>query len=486
MPIDRQVQQLLDHYASFGVPPFNTLTPEEARQQPTLADAARALLQQRGEAVSPEQVGDVTDQTISGPGGDLPIRIYRPKGSGPFPALVYFHGGGWVLGNLENADAACRALTNMAQCLVVSVNYRQAPEQPFPAAVDDACAATQWVIQNAESIDGDPQRVAVGGEGVGGNLATVTCLRARDQGNPLPIYQVLIYPVTNYAFDTPSYEENADNTALNRDTMRWFWQQYLPDEQAGQQPYASPLRAPDLSGLPPAVIITAEYDPLRDEGEAYAQRLRDAGVPVVSSRYTGMVHLFFRLMALLEPARKAVVEVAAGLRSAFSRAPELAQSGLIPLGAVVAAEVQTREKVQTGSPGLEQEAIVTQSTTQMAGSELVRQTAVKLNAQRDAERQENRQQEATQMTSSPQPPDDQRTPGTPIRPVNAPADEHDAADPVTASNESASVIPPDRDLQESATVIPTDIDEDRGITSTRPPGTATREGAPIIPTDTQQ
>ena len=281
------------------------------------------------------------------------------------------------------------------------------------------------------SIDGDPQRVAVGGESSGANLATVVCLRARDQGDPLPTYQALIYPVTNYAFDTPSYEENADNIVLSRDIMRWFWQQYLPDEQAGQYPYASPLRAPDLSGLPPAVIITAEYDPLRDEGEAYAQRLRAARVPVVSSRYAGMVHIFFRLMTLLEPAQKAVVEVAAGLRSAFSRTPELAPSDIMPLGAVVAAEEQARKKVQ--------------------------------------------------MTVSNQPPEDIRTPGTPIRPAPLPADERDATQPGAAASESAPIISPDTRVRESVPVIPTDLDEDRGVAATLPKGTAPSESAPLIP-----
>ncbi|HEU5198347.1 MAG TPA: alpha/beta hydrolase fold domain-containing protein [Ktedonobacterales bacterium] len=480
MPIDPQVQRLLDHYNRFGVPPFTTLTPEEARQQPTLVDAARELFGQQGEDASPESVGNVTDLAIPGPGGAVPIRIYRPTGSGPFPALVYIHGGGWVFGNLENTDVACHALTNMAQCLVVSVDYRRAPEHQYPAAVDDAYAAVQWVFENAASIDGDPQRVAVGGESAGGNLATVVCLRARDQGDPLPIYQALIYPVTNYAFDTPSYAENADNPALSRETMRWFWRHYLPDEQAGQQPYASPLRAPDLSGLPPAVIITAEYDPLRDEGEAYAQRLRDAGVPVVSSRYTGMVHLFFRLTALLEPARKALLEVAAGLRSAFSRAPELAQSDIKPLGAVVAAEAQTREGIQVGSLGLEQETPVPQSAEQMTGSELAHQTQARTH-ERDTAPQAHPQQEASQMTSPTQPPEDIRTPGTPIRPAPVPADERDATQPGEAASESAPVIPPDTRVQESAPIIPTDLDEDQGVAATLPPGAAPRESAPVIP-----
>ncbi|HEY7124014.1 MAG TPA: alpha/beta hydrolase [Ktedonobacterales bacterium] len=333
MPIDRRAQRLLDEYAGFGVPPLATLSPQEARKQPTLDDAIKVMLQKEGEPVTPEPVGSFEDMTL--PGKEIPVRIYQPGSQGPYPVLVYFHGGGWVLGSPAFCDAACRALTNLAQCIVVSVDYRLAPEHPFPAAVDDAFDTLQWVLENAPSIGGDPQRVAVGGESAGGNLATVATLRARDEGKPLPIYQVLVYPVLNYAFDTPSYTENADARPLSRESMRWFWKHYLPNEEAGTHPYASPLRAESLAGLPPALVITAEYDPLRDEGEAYAQRLSEAGVPVVLSRYKDMTHQFFAMLPVVEDAHKAVLEVAAGLRSAFSREPQATQAQR-PEGAKVA------------------------------------------------------------------------------------------------------------------------------------------------------
>jgi acetyl esterase len=323
MPIDRRVQKVLDEYEWFGVPPLATLSPQEARKQPMLDDAIKVLLQKEGEAAAPEPVDTVENVTI--PGKEIPVRIYRPGSEGPYPVLVYFHGGGWVLGSPDFCDASCRALTNLAQCIVVSVDYRLAPEHPFPAAVDDAFNALQWVLENAPSIGGDPLRVAVGGESAGGNLATVATLQARDEGRPLPISQVLIYPVLNFAFDTPSYTENADARPLSRESMRWFWKHYLPNEEAGAHPYASPLRAASLAGLPPALVITAEYDPLRDEGEAYAQRLSGAGAPVVLSRYKKMTHQFFAMLPVVEDARKAVIEVAAGLRSVFSREPQANQ-----------------------------------------------------------------------------------------------------------------------------------------------------------------
>ncbi len=347
MPIDRRVQKLLDEYEGFGVPPLATLSPQEARKQPMLEDAVKVLLQKEGEALAPEPVHTVENVTL--PGNNIPVRIYRPGSQGPYPVLVYFHGGGWVLGSPEFCDASCRALTNLAQCIVVSVDYRLAPEHPFPAAADDAFTALQWVLENAPSIGGDPLRVAVGGESAGGNLATVAALRACDEGKPLPISQVLVYPVLNYAFDTPSYEENADARPLSRDDMRWFWQHYLPNEEAGAHPYTSPLRAESLAGLPPALIITAEYDPLRDEGEAYAQRLSGAGVPIVLRRYKEMTHQFFAMLPVVEDAREAVIEVAAGLRSVFSREPQ-ANQALRPAGAGVTTE--TTEEAQRSDWGV--------------------------------------------------------------------------------------------------------------------------------------
>lgn len=268
-----------------------------------------------------EAVGDVSHQLIPGPDGELLVRIYRPKGNGPFPTLVYFHGGGWVIANLDVYDASCRALTNAANCMVVSVAYRQAPEHKFPAAAEDAYAATQWVLTNAARIKGDPKRVAVGGESAGGNLATVTCLMARDRKGKMPVHQMLVYPVTNYAFDTPSYQENANAKPLNQAMMKWFWGHYLSNAADGQNPYASPLRA-NLRGLPSATVITAEIDPLRSEGQAYAQRLREAGNAVKATNYTGVTHEFFGTGAVVNKAKQAVNEAAAGLRAGFvSKAP---------------------------------------------------------------------------------------------------------------------------------------------------------------------
>jgi acetyl esterase len=288
---------------------MHTLAPDEARRR----NAANA------QAMGPaEPVAEVRDRTVPGPGGPIPIRVYVPEGTGPFPALVYFHGGGWVIGSIATHDVTCRQIANAAGCMVVSVDYRLAPEHKYPAAVDDAYAATAWVFEHAASIGADPRRVAVGGDSAGGNLAAAVSLMARDRASFRPVLQLLIYPILNHDLDTPSYLENADGYLLTRDTMRWFWQCYLRRAEDGRDPYASPLRAEDLRGLAPALVITAEYDPLRDEGEAYAARLRDAGVPVALTRYDGMIHAFFRRTELFDQARVAMQEVADALRRAFA------------------------------------------------------------------------------------------------------------------------------------------------------------------------
>jgi acetyl esterase len=270
-------------------------------------------------AGEPEEVGKVENRTIPGPAGEIPVRIYTPYGQGPFPSLVYYHGGGWVVGDLDGADVPCRLLTNRANCVVVSVDYRLAPEHKFPAAVEDAYAAAKWVVENAPSIQVDPARVAVGGDSAGGNLAAVVALMARDRGGPSLLYQMLIYPVTHHAYNTDSYRENAEGYFLTKDMMVWFWNHYLRDEQDGKNPYASPLLADNLSGLPPALVITAEYDPLRDEGEAYAERLKAAGIPVEVTRYNGMIHGFFWMPGALEQGKKAIEQAANALKQAFSR-----------------------------------------------------------------------------------------------------------------------------------------------------------------------
>jgi acetyl esterase len=232
--------------------------------------------------------------------------------------LVYFHGGGWVLGSLEGSDHVSRELANTAGCLVVSVDYRLAPEHKFPAGLRDCEAAFEWAVANATSFGGDPARLAVGGDSAGGNLSTAVCLSARTRGRRAPIFQLLIYPVIDHDFDRASYHENAEGYMLTTDSMRWFWEQYVNSAAEMDDPLASPILAADLSGLPPALIITAEFDPLRDEGEAYADRLRQAGVPVVLSRYDGMIHGFFAMFPAIDKGRQAVGEASDALRSAFA------------------------------------------------------------------------------------------------------------------------------------------------------------------------
>ena len=306
--LDPQVRAFLDELESLDAPPLEALILEEARAA-ILADA---------EALGPpEPVAKVEDRTVPGPAGEIPIRVYAPEGTGPFPVLVYYHGGGWVLGSIPSHDSVCCQIANAAGCLVVSVEYRLAPEHKYPAAVDDAYAATGWVVDSAGEIGADPRRVAVGGDSAGGNLAAAVCLMARDRAAFQPVLQVLIYPITDYNLNTPSYLENAEGYLLTRETMKWFWQCYLEREEDGSQPFASPLRAEDLSGLPAALVITAEYDPLRDEGEAYAARLRDAGVPVTLTRYDGMIHAFIRRTALFDQAKVAMREVSEALKQAW-------------------------------------------------------------------------------------------------------------------------------------------------------------------------
>ncbi len=309
MPLDTQARALLDQMAAAGAPPFESLTPEQAREM---------IMQMRELAGPPEPVARVEDRVAATAAGPIPVRIYTPEAAGPLPMLVYFHGGGWVIGNLETVDAPCRALANRAGCLIVSVDYRLAPEHKFPAAAEDCYAATRWAAEHAAELGGDPARIAVGGDSAGGNLAAVVALMARERGGPRLAYQLLIYPVTNYDFSTPSYQENAEGYLLTKNAMVWFWDHYLRQPSDWEHPYASPLRAADLRGLPPAFVITAEYDPLRDEGEAYADRLRQAGVPTELRRYDGMIHGFFQMAGVFDQGKKVIADAAAALRAAFA------------------------------------------------------------------------------------------------------------------------------------------------------------------------
>ena len=310
MPYDPQVQAIWDQLERDQVPSLYTLSLAEARAADVAAVTAGAG---RG-----EPVGEVTDLTIPGPGGELPVRVYRPDGDGaPWPVLVYFFGGGWTLGNLETGDGVCRRLTNAARCATVAVQYRLAPEHKFPAAVRDCLAGTAWVAANAGDLGVDAARLAVGGDSAGGNLAAVVALLARDRGGPALAHQLLVCPITDYQADTPSMREVTGERFFNPNSVRWYWDHYLASPPDGANPLASPLRAADLSGLPPATVITAEYDPLRDEGELYAARLRDAGVPVDLTRYAGMMHGFFTMSAVLDGARLATEHAADRLRAAL-------------------------------------------------------------------------------------------------------------------------------------------------------------------------
>lgn len=312
MPLDPQARALLEQMAASGAAPLGAGSVADARQ------AIAAFAQLGGE---PEPVARTEDRQILGPRQATWIRIYTPAGSGPFAVLVYFHGGGWVLGNIETHDPVCRSLAKAAECIVVSVDYRLAPEHKFPAAAEDCYAATQWVMNSAPLINGDAYRVAVGGDSAGGNLAAVVALMARDKGDRAPVFQLLVYPVTDYYLPgTPSYQENADGYFLTRDDMAWFWNHYLSNEADAATPYACPLRAASLGGLPSAMVITAEFDPLRDEGEMYAARLRDAGVTATVVRYDGMIHGFFSMAGVLEQGKNAMARAADELRSVFARA----------------------------------------------------------------------------------------------------------------------------------------------------------------------
>ena len=278
------------------------------------ADARRAIEEQRPEqTLEPLPVARVENRTIPGPAGEIPVRIYWPASTvatsgGRAPGVVFFHGGGWVICDLDSHDGQCRALANGTDAVVVSVDYRLAPETKFPGPVDDCLAATRWVAANAAELGVDPTRLAVAGDSAGGNLTAAVALRARDDGGPPLVYQAMIYPVVDSSasrHDYPSKTENATGYFLTTDSMEWYRTQYLRTDADGDDPYCSPLFAESLAGLPPAFVITAEYDPLRDEGEEYARRLVAAGVPTEVYRAPGMFHGFFGMDAMLDGAKQA-------------------------------------------------------------------------------------------------------------------------------------------------------------------------------------
>jgi acetyl esterase len=311
MPLDAQAEDFLRRLAAANLPPFHEQAIEQLRDQ---MDMSTRFL---GEL---PKVARVEDRDIPGPGGLLRVRIITPlaAGTGPLAVLVYFHGGGWVLGNLESHEGICRSLANAGGVIVVIVDYRLAPEHRFPAAVLDAYTATRWAAEHAAEFGGDPLRIAVAGDSSGGNLAAVTCLMARDRGGPLLKFQVLLYPITDCDLDTKSYIENAEGYFLTRSEMAWYWDHYVKNAEDRLHPHASPLRAANLSGLPPALVLTAEFDVLRVEGEAYARRLQEAGVALKLRRYDGMIHGFIRRYPFFDQGRVAIEEIGRELRTALA------------------------------------------------------------------------------------------------------------------------------------------------------------------------
>jgi acetyl esterase len=310
--LDPQAKAVIDLVIKSGRPAFHQLSPKDARQ----------LFRETRPASTPPapEIGEVKDLAAEGPAGEIPVRLYRPKGAGSttaLPVLVYYHGGGWVIGDLETHDVLCRQITAAAGIAVVAVDYRLAPEHKFPAAIDDAWAATRWVVKQAARLGIDPSRLAVGGDSAGGNLAAVVALMARDAGGPAIRQQVLLYPVTDVMRETRTYADFADGYMLTRDSMRWFIAHYLRGRDDARDWRASPLRAPSLAGLPPALIVTAGFDPLRDEGESYAGRLRDAGVMVDYACYGGMVHGFLGMGKLIDTAMRAVDHIGGVVRQAL-------------------------------------------------------------------------------------------------------------------------------------------------------------------------
>lgn len=324
--LDSDMQGVVEQLIKFNPPPIENLDYANARNNPTFKNAVEEMASQSATVRTmnvampslPEQVDKVEHILIPTSEGEVNARIYRhDKDDTNAPVIVYFHGGGWVIADLNVYESSCRALCNAAEAIVVSVAYRQAPEAKFPAAHNDAYDATQWVLQNAAQIGGDPSRVAIVGESAGGNMAAAACLRAKEEGGLMPVAQVLVYPVADTSMSQASYAENQDTVPLKTAMMPWFMKYYLENEADKNHKYFNLVNVQDLSGLPPAIVITAEFDPLRDEGEQYAQNLANAGVSVKFQRFEGVVHEFFGLGGAVSKAADAVKFAAEGLQEVF-------------------------------------------------------------------------------------------------------------------------------------------------------------------------
>lgn len=315
---DAQMQAVLDNLAALKPIPIETLTAGEARYQPAFVDALKLTIQKQTKMIpQPEPVGKVEEIMVAGAAGQIPARIYTPAGNGPFPVIVYYHGGGWVIASINAYDSSARALTNGASAIVVSVEYRKGPENKFPAAHDDSFAAYQWVLANAASFGGDAKRVAVVGESAGGNLACNVSIMARDRNVQAPLAQVLVYPIANNDLNAPSVRENTSPMLpLNAPKIPWFLANYLTVQSESNDPRISLVKA-NLRGLPPTTIINAQIDPLRSEGELLAQKVREAGGRVEQKTYAGVTHEFFGMAAVLDTARAANAQAFKALRAAF-------------------------------------------------------------------------------------------------------------------------------------------------------------------------
>jgi acetyl esterase len=309
MAVDPQVQVLLDMLVAAGGPRFIELSPAEAREWFNKLRRPFEI-----------PIGQITDRAIPGPAGDIPVRLYTPVDAAPgrLPVLVYFHGGGWVVGDIDSHDPVCRSLANASGCKIMSVDYRLAPEHPWPAAPDDCFAAVQWVVANAAALGVDASRLAIGGDSAGGNLSAAVTLRARAARGPHIAFQLLIYPALDASMALPSIAQNATGYFLEKAGMEWFYHHYIPDGAEVINPDISPLHADDLSGLPSAYVVTAEYDPLRDEGRAYAEKLKAAGVQVDYINYPTMIHGFFGFQATVDVSRQAVSQAGQALAKALA------------------------------------------------------------------------------------------------------------------------------------------------------------------------
>jgi len=316
---DAQMQSVLDALKTLQAKPFATLNVPEARTQASVADAARTVQREHKISPFPEAKVETKDIAIPTAAGALPARVYMPEGKGPFPVVLYFHGGGWVVGDINTYDATPRALVLGAKAIVVSADYHHAPESKFPAQHDDAWAAYIWTVENIHTLNGDSGRIAVAGESAGANLAANVALMAKAKNSTMPVYQLLVYPIAGNDMNTPSYQENANAAPLGKADMEWFVSHVFKSKDETADPRVNLVGRSDLQGLPPATVITAQIDPLRSEGQTYAEKMKAAGVPVNLVNYEGVTHEFFGMAKVLDKAKVAVDAANADLVKAFDK-----------------------------------------------------------------------------------------------------------------------------------------------------------------------